>query len=94
MSGMSETAKDSQSLYEMAVQNAREIHRIMTTDPWLHYLSARKAYDAAKDEADVAYTLAMEEAYKILRESVGRVQAERIHKNVERNGKRSGKQPE
>jgi hypothetical protein len=77
--------------YEIEVLKAKEIHGIMTRDPWLHYMSARLHYLTAKKEADEQYLKRREELYETLICSVRPQIVERATQNVERNGVSAGK---
>lgn len=69
----------------MGVLTAKERYGIMTRDPWLHYISAKRDYDRAKAEADVEYTVTRGELFAKLVSAVGQDTAERIHRDVRRN---------
>jgi len=84
MTGMSPVTKDALAIYQATVTQARETYRIMTTDPWLHYVSVKREYDRVKQEADLTYTMELLNAFAVLADQVGRKEAERINKYVHR----------
>ena len=84
MVGVSTVTADALEYYREAITRARENYRIMTVDPWLHYIAVKREYDRAKAEADLTYTIELLNAFAILAERVGKKEAERINRYVHR----------
>ncbi len=76
--------------YQTEVMKAKEDHGIMIRDPWLHYLSAKMAYETAKRDADKIYIETRITLLDDLRIRLGS-KAERAAQYVERNGVSGGK---
>jgi hypothetical protein len=76
--------------YEVEVLKAKEMHGIMTRDPWLHYMSAKLAYYQAKKEADDLYITSRRKIYTRLQKALGNAKTERATEHVERSREHPG----
>lgn len=78
--------------YEIEVLRLRQEHSIRTVDPWIHYMSAKRQYMAARKEADDIYLTQLVALFEKLQIDLGsREKAERANRHVERNGIPDGK---